>query len=107
MGRAGHATGETGMSTSRATALLSLFWGVGALLLDRAHKLYQIEAAGWRGGEIMRVTDFFDYVLIWNTGVSYGLMGGLPLPILGAVIVLALLALGFWWWKASHLLVQI
>jgi signal peptidase II len=91
----------------RSTALLSLFWGAGALLLDRAHKFYQIEAVGWRGGEIVPVTGFFDYVLVWNTGVSYGLLGGAPLPVLGLVIVVALAALGFWWWRASHLLVQI
>jgi signal peptidase II len=95
------------MTSRQATALLSLLWGVGAFVLDRAHKFYQIEAAGWGGGEIVPVTDFFEYVLVWNTGVSYGLLGGAPLPVLGLVIVVALAALGFWWWKASHLLVQI
>lgn len=94
-------------AATRATALVSLFWGIGAFLLDRGHKFYQIEAVGWRGGEVVPVTSFFDYVLVWNTGVSYGLLGGVPLPVLGAIIVIALLALGVWWWRASHPLVQI
>jgi signal peptidase II len=54
----------------------------------------------------VRVTDFFDYVLVWNTGISYGLLGDLPLVALGGLIAVALLALGFWWWKATQPLVQ-
>ncbi len=47
--------------------------------------------AGWR--ESSRVTDFFDYVLVWNTGVSYGLLDGLPVWALGLIAVVAILAL--------------
>ena len=91
---------------ARTTALVSLFWGVAAFLLDRVHKFYQLEMAGWRGGEYVRVTDFFDYVLVWNTGISYGLFGDVPLVVLGVVIALAIVALLVWWWNAAHALVQ-
>jgi signal peptidase II len=91
----------------RTTALLSLFWGVSAFALDRLHKFWQIDVQGWRGGEIVPVTGFFDYVLVWNTGISYGLFGDMPIFVLGGVIVVAILALAFWWWKATHPLVQI
>ena len=37
-----------------------------------------ITMTGWRGGELLSVTPFFDYVLVWNTGISYGLLDGLP-----------------------------
>ena len=33
---------------------------------------------GWHGGEFVPVTPFFDYMLVWNTGISYGLLTGLP-----------------------------
>lgn len=89
------------------SALISLFFGFTAFLLDRLHKLYQIELVGWRQGDGIRVTDFFDYVLVWNTGISYGLLADLPLLALGAVILAALAALAFWWWRATHALVQI
>lgn len=82
-------------------ALLLLAFG-----LDRAHKYFQIEIEGWHGGEVVRVTDFFDYMLVWNTGVSYGMLGGLPLWLLGIVITVATIALGIWWWRSSQLLVQ-
>jgi signal peptidase II len=95
------------IAAGRATAIVSLFWGIGAFLLDRAHKFYQIDLGGWRGGEVVTVTDFFDYVLVWNTGVSYGLLSDVPLAVLGAIIAVALVALGWWWWRATQPLLQV
>jgi len=77
-----------------------------ALFADRLHKHVQIEVQGWRGGEIIPVTSFFDYVLVWNTGVSYGLFGDLPLWVLGIVIGAATLALAVWWWRSTQALVR-
>ena len=92
---------------ARRTALLSLFWGVAAFLVDRLHKFYQVDVAGWRGGEVVPVTGFFDYVLVWNTGISYGLLGDMPLALLGIVIGIAIVALVVWWWNAAQAIVQI
>jgi signal peptidase II len=89
----------TGLLPSLVLALL-------ALGLDRAHKYFQVELQGWRGGEIVRVTDFFDYVLVWNTGVSYGLLGNAPLWALGIVILLATGLLAVWWWRSTQKLVR-
>ncbi|MEO5808173.1 signal peptidase II [Devosia sp.] len=106
----------------------SLVAGVLAFGIDRAQKGYHIAAecltpgvstcaaqysyvpvtmTNWRGGEIVRVTDFFDYVLTWNTGISYGLFDSLPVWALGAVIILAILALSFWWVRADSALIRI
>jgi len=87
--------------------VVSLFYGLTAFILDRAHKYWQVDLQGWTGGEHIRVTGSFDYVLVWNTGISYGLLGDVPLVALGALIVVAIAALGYWWWKATHLLVRI
>jgi signal peptidase II len=54
----------------------------------------------------VRVTDFFDYVLIWNTGISYGLLGSLPVWTLGIVMAAAMTALAIWWWRADSLLIR-
>ncbi|MHB1103397.1 MAG: signal peptidase II [Devosia sp.] len=86
-----------------AWSLLFLLLAFG---LDRAHKYFQIELQGWRGGEMVRVTDFFDYVLVWNTGVSYGLLGDAPLWVLGIVIAAATILLGVWWWRSTQQLVR-
>lgn len=96
--------------------------------LDRIHKFVQVSAecigaapsvcldyfnsppeptgAGWHGGEVVRVTDFLDYVLVWNTGVSYGLLGDLPVWALGLVAAIAIVALGIWWWRTPDMLVR-
>lgn len=84
----------------------SLIFLLLALGLDRGHKYFQIEVEGWRGGETVRVTDFFDYVLVWNTGVSYGLLGDAPLWALAIVIVAATILLGVWWWRSTQQLVR-
>lgn len=115
----------------KATNWPSIIYSVMAATLafgiDRAHKAYQVAAdciapaqavcvegfttyvpllmSGWRGGEIVRVTDFFDYVLVWNTGISYGLLEGLPVWALGLVMAVAIVALSVWWVRAdSHLI---
>ena len=95
------------MTRSLRDLLPSLVVLLLAFGLDRAHKFYQIEVQGWRGGEIIQVTDFFDYVLVWNTGVSYGLFGDLPLWVLGIVIVLATGMLIVWWVRSTQSLVRI
>lgn len=108
---------------------VSLTMAILAFGLDRAHKAYQVSAeciaigaapcveiftsyvpfamTGWRGGEIVRVTDFFDYVLVWNTGISYGLLAGMPTWALGVVMLVAIVALSVWWVRADSALVRV
>jgi signal peptidase II len=86
--------------------LPSLLLGLLAFALDRGHKFAQVDLAHWRGGEIVPVTQFFDYVLVWNTGVSYGLFGDLPVWVLGLVAAVAIVGLGIWWWRTSDTLVR-
>jgi signal peptidase II len=101
--------------------------GVVAFGIDRLHKFVQVSADclgaaasvcldyfntapmpatdGWHGGEIVPVAPFFNDVLVWNTGVSYGLLGDLPVWALGLVAAIAIIALGAWWWRTSDTLV--
>jgi signal peptidase II len=85
----------------------SLGLGFFAFLFDRGHKFFQIELMGWRGGEVVRVTDFFDYVLVWNTGISYGLFASLPVWMLGIVVAAAIVALAIWWHRTRAALVRL
>jgi signal peptidase II len=107
---------------------LSLTLAILAFGIDRAHKAFQVSAdciaigaapcveiftsyipfamTGWRGGEVVRVTDFFDYVLVWNTGISYGLLDGLPAWGLGVVMLVAIVALSVWWVRADSALIR-
>lgn len=87
-------------------AWLSIVLGFAAFFADRIHKFVQIEQLGWRGGEFIRVTDFFDYVLVWNTGISYGFLTGLPVAGLIVLMVLATGLLGYWWWQEESQLTR-
>jgi signal peptidase II len=97
--------------------------------LDRAHKAFAVSAdciavgaapcvdiftayvpatlSNWRGGEVVRVTDFFDYVLVWNTGISYGMLTDLPSWGLGVIMLVAVVALAIWWVRADSSLIRL
>ncbi|HTJ55934.1 MAG TPA: signal peptidase II [Devosiaceae bacterium] len=85
---------------------LSVFLFLLAFGADRVHKYIQLVVLGWKGGEYLPVTNFFDYVLVWNTGISYGLFAGLPPVVLGVLMVFAIIALGVWWWRSDSALLQ-
>ena len=115
-------------SLANPSVYYSLTAAILAFGLDRAHKAFQVSAdciavgaapcveifssyvpfsmTGWRGGEIVRVTDFFDYVLVWNTGISYGLLEGLPVWGLGVIMLVAVIALSVWWVRADSALIR-
>lgn len=111
------------------TMIASLMGAIIAFGLDRAQKGFHIAAdcyaigqalcvpipfsyepltlTGWRGGEVLQLTSFFDYVLVWNTGISYGLLDHLPAWALGVVMVVAIIGLAVWWWRSKELLVRL
>lgn len=115
-------------SLANPSVYFSLTLAILAFGLDRAHKAFQVSAdciaigaapcveiftsyipfamTNWRGGEVVRVTDFFDYVLVWNTGISYGLLDSLPVWGLGLVMLVAIVALSVWWWRADSTLIR-
>jgi signal peptidase II len=86
--------------------LPSLLLGLLGFGLDRIHKFVQLVVFGWHGGEVVHFGDFFDYVLVWNTGISYGLLSALPVWVIGILIVVALAGLGVWWYRADSQLVR-
>ncbi|MGD9839354.1 MAG: signal peptidase II [Afipia sp.] len=76
-----------------------LIAAVAALVLDQASKLWLLNVfeLGPRG--TVRVTPFFDLVLAWNTGISYGWFqdsGPVGQTILLAFKAAAVIVLGIW-----------
>lgn len=81
-----------------------------ALILDQASKLWLLNVfeLGRRGA--VAVTPFFDLVLAWNTGISYGWFqnsGPLGQGILLAIKVVAVIALAIWMAKSATRLATI
>lgn len=84
----------------------SLIFALLAFGIDRLHKYVQLDLYGWTGGEYVYVTGFFDYVLVWNTGISYGLLGDIPFWALALLVAAALIGLMVWWYRADSALLR-
>ncbi|MGJ8529526.1 signal peptidase II [Maritalea sp.] len=84
----------------------SIFAFVLAALIDQLHKFYMIKILGWQGGEFITVTPFFDYVLVWNPGISYGLFAAIPAWGLIGIMLLACAGLTYWWATSPSNLVR-
>jgi signal peptidase II len=68
-------------------------------LLDQAHKVFMLHVYDIGAKGTVTVTPFFDMVLVWNKGISYGLLpqdGSLGRLGLIAFAVVACLALTIW-----------
>jgi signal peptidase II len=92
--------------------MTALLWGPLArlgLVLDQALKLWLLFAFDLQGRGVVRVTPFFDLVLVWNRGISYGLFqqdGRLGQWLLLGLTVAAIVLLWIWLARsASRLMV--
>ena len=87
-------------------------WGLAAaalaLILDQASKITMLYGFGFKdmvAGDAVPVLPFFNLVMVWNPGVSYGLfpahsrMGSVLLVFLS---LLAVVGLGWWLWNATR-----
>ena len=88
-----------GAGSQRVSPLFrtGLIAAVAALVLDQASKLWLLNVfeLGPRG--TVRITPFFDLVLAWNTGISYGWFqdtGPVGQTVLLAFKALAIIVLG-------------
>jgi signal peptidase II len=95
--------GEAGGVRDRAPVLLSARIGLAAALatlaLDQAAKLYLLFWYDLPLREPVRVTPFLDLLVVWNRGISYGLMqqdSQLGRWVLIAVSLAAALGLSIW-----------
>jgi signal peptidase II len=73
------------------------------LLVDQASKAIVLALLA----EPIRVTGFFNLVLVWNRGVSFGMLGGLgasaPWLLIGLALAVAV-ALTIWLWREARVL---
>ena len=89
------------------SVLLSLIFGLVAFGADRLHKYVQMNVMGWPEGHFVPFLPFLDIGFVYNRGVSFGLLGSLPFPVVIGVVTVALLALIIWWARSSSTLVRV
>ena len=81
-----------------------------ALIVDQASKFYLLHVYDIVTHGAVRLAPFFDIVLVWNRGISYGWFQaetGLTQALLLAVKLAAVIALGFWLWSTTSRLVAL
>ena len=101
-------------ATATPTASSSLRWGVIAALatiaVDQAAKSWLLYGFDLPRLGSVPVTPFFDLVLAWNTGISYGWFqneGPLGQAILVGVKVVAVIALAVWMARSQAMIATI
>jgi signal peptidase II len=78
-----------------------------ALLADQGSKLVMLYAAGFAHmfpGQSVQVLPFFNLVMVWNPGISYGLFPASGRLGTGILVVISLAAVGglsWWLWRSS------
>jgi signal peptidase II len=90
------------MNANLRTGLLA---ALAVLVADQASKLYLLYLFGLAGRGVVEVTPFFDLVLQWNRGISYGwFQAETPAAqaLLLAIKLAAVTALAVWLWKAHN-----
>jgi signal peptidase II len=91
---------------NRPGLIFSLVLGLIAFAIDRLHKYVQIDVMAWPEEHFVPVLPFLDIGFIYNRGVSFGLLGSLPFPIVAGVVAVALAALVVWWARSTSPLVR-
>lgn len=91
-------------------SLIGVVAAVIALILDQAHKSWMIAAYGPQEGHRFTVTSFFDVVMTWNPGISYGLFpqgSTTGRVVLMTVSLAAVVALFIWIGNAANRLIAV
>jgi signal peptidase II len=94
-------------NASLSPRAVGLWAALAALIADQGSKLLLLYSFGFAANPLTRitVTSFFDLVMVWNRGISYGLFqadGVLGTVLLTAFSLAAMLALGWWMLRAER-----
>lgn len=89
-------------------------WGIGiavaGLLVDQAHKFWMLGPFGIEEKGRVALTPFLDLIMVWNRGVSYGLLtqeGDLGRWVLIAFGLAGAAVFGWWLWHSRRLLTSV
>jgi signal peptidase II len=75
--------------------VISIVIALITLILDQLSKYWLLEHVGFAAQPYMQIeiTSFFNLVLVWNHGISFGMLSGAKIPL--ALIIMSLVIVGF------------
>ncbi|MDX2073289.1 MAG: signal peptidase II [Alphaproteobacteria bacterium] len=80
----------------------SLLIAAVTLLLDQASKWWALDVVGLASRPPIEVTGFFNLVLVWNHGISFGMLSGHRLPLVLIALALVIVAVLLKWLASAH-----
>lgn len=94
----------------RRRFMIALYLGALVVMCDQLSKWWLVNIA-MRPPHVMEVTSFLNLVLVWNKGVTFGLLSRMDHHVMSyfliAVAAIILFLLGRWLWRTSSSLVAI
>jgi signal peptidase II len=94
--------------TANKSFCKGIFTAFLVLILDQLTKIW-ILSHFQKGGKVISLTPFFDLVLVWNRGVSFGFLNSLKFDasyLLTGFAVIISIFLGIWLWRNKGLLLS-
>jgi signal peptidase II len=84
--------------------LAGLLLAVAVLLADQASKYWVLHGSNLTDGHILNILPVLDFVLVWNHGVTFGMLnglGGFGWVFLAIVAIAVVTGLAIWLWNAE------
>lgn len=76
---------------------MSLLLSLVTLVLDQITKRWLLETMEFSTRSLIEITSFFNLVLVWNHGISFGILSGQRVPLLLIILALAVIIVLFSW----------
>jgi len=86
--------------------LAGLTLALAVLLADQLSKYWVLHAAHLTDGHILIILPVLDFVLLWNHGITFGILngnGGITWVILAAIAIAVVSGLTAWLWTTKYL----
>ncbi len=86
--------------------LAGLLLGLLVLVADQASKYWVLHGANLTDGHILNILPVLDFVLVWNHGVTFGILnglGGFGWVFLAIIAIAVVSGLTIWLWNAERL----
>jgi len=71
------------------------------LLADQLAKLWVLATAALTNGHVLTLLPFLNLVLVWNPGITFGMLGSASKIILAGIASAVILALVIWLWRSE------